>query len=406
MTGFHGDGLPALLRAALTTPHYAETLAGIDPDRITDRAGLATLPVLRKSTLAGLQAARPPFAGINVRGPGDHARVFASPGGIHEAQPRGTVDHWGMAAALDAAGFRAGDIVHNAFSYHLTPAGAAMEAGAWALGCAVFPAGIGNTEAQIAAALHLKPAGYTGTPSFLLHLLRSAAAAGTPLPFRHALVSGEAFPPAMAAEIAGFGVVAIQCYGTAEIGMIAHETLSDGVRSPDMLVNARLIVEILTPGTGDPVVPGAVGEVVVTRLDPDWPLIRFATGDLSAEVLPAQVPAQVPIRVPVRDGAMRIRGWLGRADDGTKVKGQFVYPMQVAGVLARHPAVTRGRLVIGHDDGRDSMTLLVETGSGDEISAGAIAADLAALTRLKGEVRLVAVGRLPDDGRLIEDMRS
>ncbi|MEN2989425.1 phenylacetate--CoA ligase family protein [Tistrella sp. BH-R2-4] len=398
MTGFQGDGLPALLRAALTTPHYAGTLAGIDPDRITDRAGLAILPVLRKSALAGLQAARPPFAGINVRAPGDHARVFASPGGIHEAEPRGVGDHWGMAAALAAAGFRAGDIVHNAFSYHLTPAGAAMEAGAWALGCAVFPAGTGNTEAQIAAALHLKPAGYTGTPSFLLHLLRSATAAGTPLPFRHALVSGEAFPPAMAAEIAGFGVVAIQCYGTAEIGMIAHETLSDGLRSPDMLVNSRLIVEILTPGTGDPVAPGAVGEVVVTRLDPDWPLIRFATGDLSAEVPPA--------RVRVRDGAMRIRGWLGRADDGTKVKGQFVYPMQVAGVLARHPAVTRGRLVIGHDDGRDSMTLLVETGSGDEISADAIAADLAALTRLKGDVRLVAVGRLPDDGRLIEDTRS
>jgi phenylacetate-CoA ligase len=320
-------------------------------------------------------------------------RVFASPGTIYEPEGEAS-DYWRTARALHAAGFRSGDLVHNSFSYHMTPAGAIMESGARALGCTMFAAGTGQTEQQVDAIAELKPAGYTGTPSFLKILLEKAAERGIALPsLTKALVSAEAFPPSLRDWIAERGVTGLQCYATADVGLIAYETAA----REGLVLDEGVIVEIVRPGTGDPVPEGEVGEIVVTTLNPDYPLIRFGTGDLSA-VLPGQCPTG-------RTNT-RIKGWLGRADQTTKVRGMFVHPSQVAEIARRFPEVQRARLVVEGEMGEDRMTLRLECASEPEGLARRIAEAVRDVTKLRGEVELMEPGSLPNDGKVIEDARS
>jgi phenylacetate-CoA ligase len=378
-------GLIALAQAK--APGLA--LTGVDPATITDAAALASLPFIRKSDLIAAQAANLPFAGLVTRPPGQLKRVFASPGPIYD--PEGErADWWRFARALYAAGFRAGEIVHNCFAYHFTPAGSMIETGAHALGCAVFPGGVGNTEQQVRAIADLQPAGYGGTPSFLKIILEKAAELGTPLPsLKKALVSGEALPPSLRDWFAARGVSVLQCYATADLGLIAYESAADA----GMILDERVIVEIVRPGTGDPVALGEVGEVVVTSFNPDYPLIRFATGDLSA-FLPGQSACG-------RTG-LRLKGWLGRADQTAKIKGMFVHPAQVAEVLKRH-GLTKGRLVIEKDGDFDLAILSVE--SADAAVSGAVTESFQALCKLRATVLTVAPGGLPNDGKVIDDKR-
>lgn len=374
-------------------PRYAEILAGVDPRAVTSRAALAALPVTRKSELIALQKAAPPFGGLAAAAPGTLRRVFMSPGPIYDPEGHGT-DAWRLARALFAAGFRAGHLVHNSFSYHLTPAGAMLETGAAALGCAVVPGGVGQTELQATAVADLRPDGYVGTPSFLRILLEKGRELGLDLSsLKRALVSGEAFPPALQREIAGHGIAAFQAYASADLGLIAYESEArDG-----LILDEGILLEILRPGTGDPVPDGEVGEVVVTTFSPDYPLIRFATGDLSA-VLPGTSPCGRTNR--------RIRGWLGRADQTTKVKGMFVHPAQIAEIARRHKELGRLRLTVTQEDLSDVMTLAAEAPGGtDPALAGRVAETLAAVTKLKGRVELVASGSLPNDGKVIDDRR-
>ncbi|TCO80830.1 phenylacetate-CoA ligase [Plasticicumulans lactativorans] len=382
-----------IAHAQRAAPALAEALAGVDAAAVTTRAALARLPVTRKGELAERQRARPPFGGYAAAGWGALGKVFQSPGPLYEPEGRRT-DYWRFARALHAAGFRAGQLVHNAFSYHFTPAGSMFESGLLALGCTVFPAGTGQTELQLAAIADLRPDGYVGTPSFLRILLERAAETGTPVEcLRRALVTGEALPPALRAAIEAHGVTVLQCYGTADLGLIAYETPA----REGLVVDEELIVEIVTPGTGDPLPAGEVGEVVVTTLNPDYPLIRFGTGDLSAE-LPGTSPCGRTNR--------RLRGWLGRADQTTKVRGMFVHPGQVAAVLKRHPEAGRGRLVVDRDGLDDVMMLRVEAAGAPAGLAEALAASLRELTKLRGEVRLVAPDSLPRDGKVIDDRRQ
>ena len=409
--------LPAhLAQAKAQSPAQALRLAGIDAASVTSREALARLPVLRKHELLALQqahrqarpdaladgvAAGDPFAGFAAAGwnglrlPRPAKRVFQSPGPLYEPQGRSS-DSWRLARAMHAAGFRAGDLVHNSFSYHLTPAGAMMEEGALALGCTVFPGGVGNTELQLQAMAELRPHGYCGTPSFLKIALEKAAEQQLALPsLRKALVSGEAFPPSLRDWLHERGVAAFQCYATADLGLIAYETEA----REGLVLDEEVIVEIVRPGTGDPVADGEVGEVVVTTFDADYPLIRFGTGDLSA-VLPGPCPTGRT--------QTRIRGWMGRADQTTKVRGMFVHPSQVAEVLRRHPAVGRARLVVEGEMANDRMTLHAEVT--EEGPSGPLAEQLAAsvrdVTKLRADVQLVADGSLPNDGVVIEDKRS
>ncbi len=319
-------------------------------------------------------------------------RVFASPGPLYE--PEGArPDYYRLARALFAAGFRAGDLVHNTFSYHFTPAGSMMETAAHALGCTVFPAGVGQTEQQLAAIADLQPNAYVGTPSFLRILLEKADELGVTVSFTKAFVSGEAFPPSMRETFAARGIVAFQAYATADIGLIAYETPA----REGMVVDEDVLLEIVRPGTGDPVAPGEVGEVVVTTFNPDYPLIRFGTGDLSA-VLPGASPCGRT--------NLRIKGWMGRADQTTKVKGMFVHPGQIAQVVRRHPEVTRARLVVDNPDHNDRMTLMCEAaGGGSEALASAVAASIRELTKLRGEVAFLPAGALANDGKVIDDVR-
>jgi phenylacetate-CoA ligase len=384
--------LPAFVAQAMRAPGWAAQLAGVDPSAVASRAALAALPLLRKSELAARQKARPPFGGFNVTPAERVRRLLMSPGPIFEPEGKGE-DAWGAARALYAAGFRAGDVVHNSFSYHLTPGGFIMESGAHALGCAVVPAGTGNTEQQVEAIAHFKPSGYLGTPDFLKVLLDAAEKAGKDASsLRRALVSGAALPASLRAELAARGVAVRQCYATADVGVIAYES----AESEGMIVNETLLVEIVRPGTGDPVAAGEVGEVVVTSLNPDYPMIRLATGDLSA-VLPG--------RSPCGRSNMRIKGWMGRADQTTKVKGMFVPPGAVAEVGRRHPELGRLRLVVARAGEQDTMTLLAECAAPAAGLQQAIAATLRAVTKLGGEVELVAVGSLPNDGKVIADER-
>jgi phenylacetate-CoA ligase len=384
--------LPAALTRAMSAPGWAEHLKGFDPKAVTSRAALAKLPVLRKSDLPALQKAMPPFGGLAVTPPGKLKRLLMSPGPIFEPQGH-DADAWGAARALYAAGFRSGDVVLNTFSYHLTPGGHIMDSGACALGCAVIPAGVGNTEQQVEAIAHLKPSGYAGTPDFLKILLDAAAKAGKDASsLQRGLVSGAALPSSLRNELAGRGIDVLQTYATAELGIIAYESSA----REGMIVCENIIVEIVRPGTGDPVPEGEVGEVVGTSFNPDYPMIRLATGDLSA-VLAGKSPCG-------RTNT-RIKGWMGRADQTTKVKGMFVHPAHVAQVARRHPELGRVRLAVSRESEQDVMTLYAECAGGGEGLSDAVAATLQSVTKLKGRVNLVKPGSLPNDGKVIADER-
>ena len=385
--------LPDLVATAMTAPGWTRQLAGVDPRAVTSRAALATLPVLRKADLVALQKETPPLGGFDTIAPGKLVRLMMSPGPIFEPEGEGA-DIYGTARALFAAGFRSGDVVHNAFSYHLTPGAFIFESGLRALGCAAIPGGVGNTEAQIEAIVHLKPEGYAGTPDFLKILLEAAEAAGKDVSsVRRGLVSGAALPGSLREALAGRGVDVLQCYAVAEAGVIAYESAA----REGLIVNEHVIVEIVRPGTGEPVADGEVGELVVTAFRDDYPMIRLATGDLSA-VLPGVSPCGRTNQ--------RIKGWMGRADQSAKVKGLFVHPSQVADVARRHPELGRVRLVVSRDNEQDTMTLVAECAGSDPHLAAAVAASLQAVTKLKGHVRLTAVGGLPNDGKVIVDERG
>jgi phenylacetate-coenzyme A ligase PaaK-like adenylate-forming protein len=383
--------VPQALAQAMRAPGWAAQLSGIDPATVTSRAALAKLPILRKSDLVALQKTSPPFGGFAVVAPNKAKRLLMSPGPIFEPEGYGS-DWWGVARALFAAGFRAGDIAHNSFAYHLTPGGFLLESGLHALGCAVIPGGIGNTEQQVDAIAHLRPSGYVGTPDFLKILLDAAAKSGKDASsIRRGLVSGAALPPSLRAELGGRGVAVLQCYATAELGVIAYESEA----KEGMIVNETVIVEIVRPGTGDPVADGEVGEVVVTSFNRDYPMVRLATGDLSAVLAGAS---------PCGRTNTRIKGWMGRADQTTKIKGMFVHPGQVAEVARRHPELGRLRLTVTREAEQDVMTLHAEcTQSGVE---EAVMASLHAVTKLRGGVRVVPPGSLPNDGKVIADERG
>jgi len=384
--------LPGVLRSAMTAPAYAERLKGLDPAAVTSRAALAGLPVLRKSELPALHKASTPFGGFVAAAPGSFARLFTSPGPIFEPEGR-QADPWRGARALFAAGFRSDDVVLNTFSYHLTPGGFIFDASARALGCAVIPAGPGNTEQQFELIEAYRPVGYSGTPDFLKILLDAAASTGRDVSsIKRALVSGAAFPPSLQAEIRARGIDAYQAFGTADLGLIAFETAArDG-----MVVNEDLIMEIVKPGTGEPIAEGDVGEIVVTSLDPHHPWIRLALGDLTA-ALPG----------PSQCGRtnMRIKGWMGRADQTTKVKGMFVRPEQIAEIGRRHSALGRLRLVVTRQGEADAMTLKAEAAITSDALREEIAGTLRAVTKLGGNVELVSPGALPNDGKVIADER-
>jgi phenylacetate-CoA ligase len=385
--------LPDVLRKALAAPGYAEHFGRIDPARFNSRAALATLPVLRKSDLPALHKAAPPFGGFVPRLPGAFARLYTSPGPIFEPEAV-HADPWRGARALFAAGFRLGDVVLNTFSYHLTPGGFIFDTAARALGCAVIPAGPGNTEAQFELIEAYRPTGYCGTPDFLKILIDAAIAADRDVSsIKRAMVSGAAFPPSLQKEIKSHGIDAYQAFGTADLGLIAYETSArDG-----MVVNEDLILEIVRPGTGDPVAAGDVGEIVVTSLEAAHPWIRLAIGDLSAALGGAS---------PCGRTNMRIKGWMGRADQTTKVKGMFVRPEQIAEIAKRHPELGRLRLVVGRDNEQDVMTLRCECAAPSETLRDAVVSTLRAVTKLNGAVELTEPGSLPNDGKVIADGRG
>jgi len=384
--------LPRLLMHALSAPGWARHLAQIDPKSVNSREALAKLPLLRKSDLPALQKETPPFGGFNITSPSRARRILMSPGPIFEPEGHGD-DFAGVARALFAAGFREDDIVLNCFSYHLTPGAWMFESGAHALGCAIIPGGVGNTEQQVEAIARLKPSGYVGTPDFLKILLDAAQNTGKDASsIRRALVSGAALPPSLRQELGLRGADVLQCYAIAETGVIAYETPA----REGLVVNETIIVEIVRPGTGDPVPEGEVGEVVVTSFNRDYPMIRLATGDLSA-VLPG--------RSPCGRTNMRIKGWMGRADQTAKVKGMFVRPDQVTEIAKRHPELGRIRLVVTREGEQDAMTLLAEAGSNDAGLAETVAVTLQSVTKLKSVVKLVMPGSLPNDGKVIADER-
>jgi phenylacetate-CoA ligase len=390
-----------IAHAQAHAPAYAEILAGVEAQRITSREALARLPVTRKHELLERQKSQRThdvfggFAAIGwagIAGSAGARRVFQSPGPIYE--PEGEApDYWRMGRALFAAGFRRGDLVHCSFSYHLTPAGSMMDSGARALGCTVFPGGVGHTELQLQAMADLRPHGYVGTPSFLKVLLDKAQEMNVALPsLRKALVSGEAFPPSLREYLRERGIEGYQCYATADLGLIAYETPA----REGLVLDEGVIVEIVRPGTGDPVPDGEVGEVVVTTLNPDYPLIRFGTGDLSA-VLPG--------RCPTGRTHTRIKGWMGRADQTTKVRGMFVHPSQVAEIARRHPELGRVRLVVEGEMAQDRMRLDAECAHPHDELARRVAESIREVTKLRGDVNLIAPGSLPNDGKVIEDAR-
>lgn len=385
--------LPDVLRHAMQAPAYAQHLKGINPAAIVNRGALAGLPVLRKSDLPALQKARPPFGGF-VAGPaGTFGRLFTSPGPIFEPESK-QPDPWRGARALFAAGFRPGDVVLNTFSYHMTPGGFIFDSAARALGCAVIPAGPGNVEQQLALIAAYRPSAYSGTPDFLKILLDAGRAAKCDVSsIKRALVSGAAFPPSLQAEVKARGVDAYQAFATADLGFVAYESAArDG-----LIVNEDLILEIVKPGTGDPVPEGDVGEIVVTSLDPHHAWIRLALGDLTAAL---------PGHSPCGRSNMRIKGWMGRADQATKVKGMFVRPDQMAELGRRHPELGRLRLVVNREGENDLMVLKAEAAHPDEALREAIGATLRAVCKLGGTVVLVELGSLPNDGRVIADERD
>lgn len=385
--------LPGFIEAAMKAPAWAKLLSGINPKSVTGRDALAKLPVLRKSELPALQKNSPPFADFLPEPISHFGRLYTSPGPIYEPEGASS-DPWRSARSLFAAGFREGDIVLNTFSYHLVPGGFILDSGARALGCVVIPAGPGNTEQQLEVIEHLKPVAYTGTPDFLKILLDAAKTGGrNASSIKKALVSGAAFPPSLQVEIKNLGIDAYQTYATADLGVIAYET---SARS-GLIVNEDVLVEIVRPGTGDPVLEGEVGEVLVTSLDQHHPWIRLALGDLSA-VLPGISPCGRT--------NLRIKGWMGRADQTTKVKGMFVRPEQIAEVARRHAELKKLRLVVTREGEQDVMTLCAESTKQDSELADAVASTLQGMTKLKGKIRLAPIGSLPNDGKVISDERG
>jgi phenylacetate-CoA ligase len=388
--------------AQARTDAFARLLAGVDAGTVTSRAALARLPVTRKGELLEQQKATratDPFGGFSAvgwraLGKPVARRVYQSPGPIYEPEGHAT-DYWRLARALHAAGLRAGDLVHNCFSYHLTPGGLMMESGAHALGCTVFPGGVGNTELQLQAIAELRPDAYIGTPSFLKILVEKAAETGSDIAsLKKALVGGEAFPPSLRDWLAERGIAAYQSYATADLGLVAYETSA----RQGLVLDEGVIVEIVRPGTGDPVPEGEVGEIVVTTLNADYPLIRFGTGDLSA-VLPGPCPTGRT--------HTRIKGWLGRADQTAKVRGMFVHASQVAEVVKRHPEIARARLVVEGEMADDRMTLFAELSGGEpEGLADRVAQSVRDVTKLRAAVAWKRPGELPNDGKVIEDARS
>jgi phenylacetate-CoA ligase len=392
--------LPAQIAHAQTSsPAMRELLAGVDAASVTSRAALAKLPVTRKGELherqkAGRVAGNGVFGGFSSVGWGAQMpRVFASPGPIYE--PEGTArDYWRMARALHASGFRSGELVHNCFSYHFVPAGLMMETGAHALGCTVFAAGTGQTEQQVQAIAELQPAGYVGTPSFFKIIVEKAEQMGVALPsLKKGMVGGEAFPPSLRDWFTERGINVYQCFATADVGSIAYETSA----REGLVLDEGVIVEIVRPGTGDPVAAGEVGELVVTSMSSAYPLVRFGTGDLTA-ILPGHCPTG-------RTNT-RIKGWMGRADQTTKIRGMFVHPKQVDEIVKRFPEISRARLVVSGEMADDKMLLRVEAAPSTEGLQGKISEAIRDITKLRGDVELVSLGSLPNDGKVIEDARS
>ncbi|MGB3934547.1 MAG: AMP-binding protein [Burkholderiales bacterium] len=387
-----------IAHAKRRAPGFSRILEKVKPEKIRSRAALAALPVTRKSDLAALQAAERPLGGLNATPVAKLAKIFMSPGPIYEPEGRAK-NWWRSARALYAGGFRAGDLVANTFAYHFTPAGSMLESGALAIGCTVVPAGTGQTELQVAAIRDLGIAGYIGTPSFLKLIVEKAAESGADISsLRKAHVGGEYLPPALRQAMLERGIHVTQSYGSADLGSIAYESLAaDGSVNPGMILDEGLLLEIVRPGTGDPLPAGEVGEVVVTTFNRDYPLVRFGTGDLSA-ILPGTS----------RCGRTntRIRGWLGRADQTTKVRAMFVTPKQVGEIVRRHPEILKARLVVEGETGNDRMTLKCEVRARPENLAAAIVASIRELTKLRGECELVDPGTLPNDGKVIEDARK
>ena len=384
--------LPAqIAHAKANAPYFSTLLVGVEPRQVASRKSLAALPVTRKSDLVELQRLQYPFGGLNAIAPGKLARLFVSPGPIYDAEGTGR-DFWRTARAMHAAGFRAGDVVHNTFSYHLTPAGSMFETGAHALGCAVIPAGTGQTELQVATIAAFKPIAYAGTPSFLKLLIEKADELnGDISSIKKAIVSGEAFLAPVRSLFKSRGIDAYQAYGSADLGMIAYESAA----REGLIVEEKIILEIVRPGTGDPVADGEVGEVLVTTFNRDYPLIRFATGDLSAVLAGTS---------PCGRTNIRIKGWMGRADQTTKVRGMFVHPHQIAEIVKRHPAIHKARLTVSHVDSADAMLLSCEASTAVDMEA--VKNSIRDVTKLRGEVALVTNGALANDGKVIEDCRS
>jgi phenylacetate-CoA ligase len=393
------DRLPKqIAHAQANAPGFARILRDVDPRAVTSREALARLPVTRKSDLKALQAETRPLGGLNATPAGKLAKIFVSPGQIYEPEGHGK-DWWRTGRALHAGGFRPGDLVVNAFAYHFTPAGSMLESGAIACGCTVVPTGVGQTEMQVTTIAELGANGYIGTPSFLKLIVEKAAELKVDIScLKKAGVGAEYLPPALRATMAERGLGVMQSYATADLGLIAYETRGpDGKVCDGMMVDEGILLEIVRPGTGDPVPAGEVGEVVVTSFNPDYPLIRFATGDLSA-VLAGPSPCG---RTNVR-----IKGWMGRADQATKVKGMFVQPSQVAAVLRHHSEILRARLVVDQADGQDRMTLHCEVASAPVGLIEAVVATIRDVTKLRGEVTLRKPGELPNDGKVVEDVRK
>ena len=379
--------------AKASTAAYAEILAGVDSGSVVSLEALASLPVTRKSELMERQAADRPFGGLASATPGNMVRVYASPGPVYEPEGSGP-DYWRTGRAMYAAGIRAGDLIHNTLSYHFTPAGFMIESGARAIGCGVFPAGVGQTELQVSAIVDLQPNVYCGTPSFLKILIDKAAEMGADITcIKKGLVGGEALPPSLRETLSGHGVDVLQFYGTADVGTIAYESSA----KEGLIIDENILVEIVTPGTGDPVSEGEVGEILVTSFSKAYPLVRFATGDMSK---------YLPGASPCGRTNTRIAGWMGRADQTTKVKGMFVRPEQIAAVIKRHPEINKARLVVDSENAVDTMTLLCEADNYSDLLSEEIKSSLKEVCKLRGDVSFVAIDELASDGKVIDDVRS
>ena len=387
-----------IAHARKNAPGFARILVAVDPQAVTTRAALARLPVTRKSDLAELQKQEPPLGGLNATPLNKLAKIFVSPGPVYEPQGA-SANWWRSARALYAAGFRSGDLVINTFAYHFTPAGSMMESGVLALGCTVVPTGIGQTEMQVSTIADLRISAFVGTPSFLKLIVDKADELKTDIRcLKNAMVGGEYLPPALRKSLGERGIRVMQSYATADLGLLAYESaLPDGTITEGMILDEDLLLEIVRPGTGDPVAPGEVGEVVITSFNPDYPLIRFGTGDLSAVLSGAS---------PCGRSNVRIKGWMGRADQTTKVRGMFVTPKQVGEIVRRHPEIVKARLVVAGATGNDSMTLRCEVKNEGEALKPALVASIRDVTKLRGEIEFVPAGSLPNDGKVIDDTRK